>query len=104
MFSLMDRTQDGIDPMLLDLEAHIREHGLADMISSAEIIFFVCDLIVFMYIAICSVKPVKGGERETDTTVLNPVIFPVLGWPDSLRCCDSLVIIENQTGTKRGFI
>ncbi|XP_076445369.1 cullin-5-like isoform X2 [Babylonia areolata] len=38
MFSLMDRTADGITPMLSDLEAHIKDQGLADMIAAAETI------------------------------------------------------------------
>ena len=38
MFSLMDRTVDGISPMLSDLEAHIVDQGLADMIAAAETI------------------------------------------------------------------
>ncbi|KAL8606036.1 Cullin-5 [Nucella lapillus] len=38
MFSLMDRTVDGINPMLVDLEAHIKDQGLADMIAAAETI------------------------------------------------------------------
>ena len=38
MFSLMDRTVDGIGPMLSDLEAHIVDQGTADMIAAAETI------------------------------------------------------------------
>ena len=38
MFSLMDRVPDGITPMLHDLEMHIVNQGLADMMASAEII------------------------------------------------------------------
>jgi len=38
MFSLMDRVERGIDEMLRYLEEHIKEQGLADMISSASII------------------------------------------------------------------
>ncbi|XP_070567709.1 cullin-5-like [Ptychodera flava] len=38
MFSLMDRVLDGISPMLRDLEDHIIEAGLADMVAAAEII------------------------------------------------------------------
>jgi hypothetical protein len=38
MFSLMDRVHEGIDPMLLDMEEHIKAQGLADMIASAETI------------------------------------------------------------------
>lgn len=38
MFRLMDRVPDGIDTMLRDLESHIISQGLADMMSSAEII------------------------------------------------------------------
>ncbi|KAL0994632.1 hypothetical protein UPYG_G00125140 [Umbra pygmaea] len=36
MFSLMDTVPSGIDPMLKDLEDHIRSAGLADMMASAE--------------------------------------------------------------------
>ncbi|RWS27050.1 cullin-5-like protein, partial [Leptotrombidium deliense] len=38
MFRLMDRVNDGITPMLHDLETHIVNQGLADMIASADII------------------------------------------------------------------
>ena len=38
MFRLIDRVDDGITPMLNDLEAHIVSQGLADMHASAEII------------------------------------------------------------------
>ncbi|PIK56997.1 putative cullin-5 [Apostichopus japonicus] len=38
MLRLMDRVTDGISPMLEDLEQHIREAGLADMVSAAEVI------------------------------------------------------------------
>ena len=38
MFSLMDRVPDGITPMLHDLEEHIVNAGLADMMAAADII------------------------------------------------------------------
>jgi cullin-5 len=39
MFKLMDRVPDeGIAPMLSDLEAHIYANGIADMIESADVI------------------------------------------------------------------
>lgn len=38
MFNLMDRVPDGITPMLHDLEAHVINQGLADMIAAADII------------------------------------------------------------------
>ncbi|KAL3882595.1 hypothetical protein ACJMK2_028922 [Sinanodonta woodiana] len=38
MFSLMDRVPDGITQMLRDLEAHIVNQGLADMMAAAETI------------------------------------------------------------------
>lgn len=38
MFNLMDRVPDGITPMLHDLEAHVVNQGLADMIAAADII------------------------------------------------------------------
>ncbi|XP_008484198.1 cullin-5 [Diaphorina citri] len=38
MMKLLDRIKDGITPMLQDLEAHIVNAGLADMIASADII------------------------------------------------------------------
>lgn len=38
MFSLMDRVERGIDEMLRYLEDHIKNQGLADMISSADLI------------------------------------------------------------------
>lgn len=38
MFRLLDRVQNGVDPMLRDLESHIVSAGLADMLSASEII------------------------------------------------------------------
>lgn len=38
MFKLIDRVPDGIAPMLKDLEEHILNAGLADMVASADII------------------------------------------------------------------
>ena len=38
MFSLMDKVPNGIEPMLKDLEDHIMNAGLADMVASAETI------------------------------------------------------------------
>jgi cullin-5 len=38
MFRLIDRVPDGITPMLVDLENHIVNQGLADMLSCAEVI------------------------------------------------------------------
>ncbi|CAH1402829.1 unnamed protein product [Nezara viridula] len=38
MFKLMDRVPDGIAPMLKDLEDHIINAGLADMVASADVI------------------------------------------------------------------
>lgn len=38
MFNLMDRVPDGISPMLHDLESHVINQGLADMIAAADII------------------------------------------------------------------
>ncbi|KAJ8027304.1 Cullin-5 [Holothuria leucospilota] len=38
MLRLMDRVSDGINPMLEDLEQHIREAGLADMVAAADVI------------------------------------------------------------------
>ncbi|XP_030851115.1 cullin-5-like isoform X3 [Strongylocentrotus purpuratus] len=38
MLKLMDRVPEGINPMLRDLEQHIIEAGLADMVAAAEII------------------------------------------------------------------
>jgi cullin 5 len=38
MFRLLDRVSGGVDPMLNDLENHIVEAGLADMVSAADII------------------------------------------------------------------
>jgi len=39
MFKLMDRVPDeGIDPMLADLELHIYNNGIADMVESADVI------------------------------------------------------------------
>lgn len=42
MFNLMDRVPDGITPMLHDLETHVVNQGLADMIAAADIITSVC--------------------------------------------------------------
>lgn len=39
MFKLMDRVpEEGIAPMLADLEAHIYANGIADMVESADVI------------------------------------------------------------------
>ncbi|XP_019639152.1 PREDICTED: cullin-5-like isoform X1 [Branchiostoma belcheri] len=38
MFQLLDRVPDGINPMLRDLEEHIKNQGLADMVAAAETI------------------------------------------------------------------
>lgn len=38
MFKLLDRVPDGIEPMLTVLESHIYQDGIADMVSSAEVI------------------------------------------------------------------
>lgn len=38
MFKLLDRVPAGIDPMLTDLESHIYQAGIADMIAAAEVI------------------------------------------------------------------
>jgi len=38
MFSLMDKVPNGIEPMLKDLEDHILNAGLADMVATAETI------------------------------------------------------------------
>lgn len=38
MFSLMDKVPNGIEPMLKDLEDHIINAGLADMVAAAETI------------------------------------------------------------------
>lgn len=42
MFSLMDKVPSGIEPMLKDLEDHILNAGLADMVAAAETITTVC--------------------------------------------------------------
>ena len=38
MFGLMDRIPGGVDPMLQNLESYIKQSGLDDMRSCAEII------------------------------------------------------------------
>lgn len=38
MFRLLDRVTGGVDPMLKDLECHIVQAGLADMVAAADII------------------------------------------------------------------
>ncbi len=38
MFTLMDKVPSGIEPMLKDLEEHIINAGLADMVAAAETI------------------------------------------------------------------
>lgn len=38
MFRLLDRVNDGVDPMLNDLENHIVSAGLSDMVASADVI------------------------------------------------------------------
>lgn len=65
MFKLMDRVPDGIAPMLKDLEDHILNAGLADMVASADIITQVCFLcltakikfpIYYLHFAVISIK------------------------------------------------
>lgn len=38
MLKLMDRVQDGVGPMLQDLEDHIAQQGLADMMAATDVI------------------------------------------------------------------
>ena len=38
MFKLMDRVDDGVVPMLHDLQTHIKEAGLSDMQACAGVI------------------------------------------------------------------
>lgn len=38
MFMLLDRAPNGICPLLRDMEDHIRQQGLADMLANAEAI------------------------------------------------------------------
>lgn len=38
MFKLLDRVPDGIAPMLTDLESHIYQNGIGDMVESADVI------------------------------------------------------------------
>lgn len=61
MFRLIDRIPDGIEPMLMDLEKHITNTGLADMVAAASIITQVriiyFNLLVFS--AIASIKICK---------------------------------------------
>ena len=52
MFSLMDRVPDGITPMLHDLENHIINQGLADMMASAEIITTVCMIVSGIFLSL----------------------------------------------------
>lgn len=47
MFKLMDRVSEGINPMLNDLEEHIISAGLADMVSSADVITQVGEMQIF---------------------------------------------------------
>ncbi|MEQ2188227.1 hypothetical protein GOODEAATRI_012863 [Goodea atripinnis] len=47
MFSLMDKVPSGIEPMLKDLEEHIVNAGLADMVAAAETI---TTLLVLKYV------------------------------------------------------
>ena len=42
MFKLMDRVDDGVLPMLHDLQHHIKEAGLSDMHACANLITTVC--------------------------------------------------------------
>lgn len=48
MFKLMDRVDDGVLPMLHDLQHHIKEAGLADMLACADIITTVSFLLIFV--------------------------------------------------------
>lgn len=49
MFSLMDKVPSGIEPMLKDLEEHIINAGLADMVAAAETITTVCALTSYIH-------------------------------------------------------
>lgn len=54
MFKLMDRVPgEGIDPMLSDLETHIFEDGIADMVESAEVITQVINYYYIVYYILC---------------------------------------------------
>lgn len=57
MFSLMDKVPNGIEPMLKDLEDHIMNAGLADMVASAETITTVS--IDFSFSDSCIMDPVQ---------------------------------------------
>lgn len=55
MFKLMDRVPDGIAPMLKDLEDHIVNAGLADMVASADVItqvFYINKYYLFIFMII----------------------------------------------------
>lgn len=47
MFKLMDRVDDGVLPMLHDLQSHIKEAGLSDMHACADVITTVSDIMPF---------------------------------------------------------
>ena len=60
MFKLMDRVPDeGITPMLNDLEAHIRASGIADMVS----------LLIFCLIVLRNVREMLMHETKQITLV-----------------------------------
>ncbi|XP_065226095.1 cullin-5 isoform X2 [Planococcus citri] len=52
MFRLIDRVPEGIEPMLKDLEEHITNTGLADMIGAASIITQDCEKYVEQLLAL----------------------------------------------------
>lgn len=54
MFSLMDKVPSGIEPMLKDLEEHIINAGLADMVAAAETITTVCTQAEVHYTLLCA--------------------------------------------------
>lgn len=53
MFSLMDKVPNGIEPMLKDLEEHIVNAGLADMVAAAETITTVSEHFLFLSLISC---------------------------------------------------
>ena len=54
MYQLMDKVDNGVVPMLQDLQSYIKESGTADMHACAKVIVSVSDICryILVYIAI----------------------------------------------------
>ncbi|CDQ79021.1 unnamed protein product [Oncorhynchus mykiss] len=80
MFSLMDKVPSGIEPMLKDLEDHIMNAGLADMVAAAETITSVCIHTQSHVLLKCS-KNVQWGKKVFSQPPITTDNLPRSGAP-----------------------